>query len=91
MSPLGRDASASGSRSVRIWGVRRSPLGREAIASGARRSCARGEVRMSAGRRSLTSPDIVSSDYFVIKGKGRNPFGGFLPLCYWCVVIVCTI
>lgn len=82
---------ASGTRCKCLWVEKRSPLGREAFASGPRRSCARGEVRMSAGRRSLTSPDIVSSDYFVIKGKGRNPFWGFLPLCYWCVVIVCTM
>ena len=37
------------------------------------------------------SSDGYFSDYFVIKGKGRNPFWGFLPLCYWCVVIVCTM
>ena len=36
-------------------------------------------------------PELAFLDYFVIKGKGRNPFWGFLPLCYWCVVIVCTI
>lgn len=41
-------------------------------------------------RRGL-SDGYVFLDYFVIKGKGRNPFWGFLPLCYWCVVIVCTI
>lgn len=68
-----------------------APLGRDAFASGARGGCIWGEVRLSAGQRSLTSPDIVFSDYFVIKGKGRNPFWGFLPLCYWCVVIVCTM
>lgn len=89
--PLGRDAFASGSRGVRIWGVRRAHLGRDTFASGARCGCIWGEVRLSAGQRSLTSPHIVFSDYFVIKGKGRNPFWGFLPLCYWCVVIVCTM
>lgn len=68
-------------------------LGRDAFVSGARRSCEWGKVRLNAGRRSLVSLDLVFLDYFVIviKGKGRNPFGGFLPLCYWCVVIVCTI
>lgn len=66
-------------------------LGRDAFVSRARRSCEWGKVRLNAGRRSLVSLDLVFLDYFVIKGKGRNPFWGFLPLCYWCVVIVCTI
>lgn len=74
-----------------LLGEMQAHLGRDAVGHWARRSCARGEVRLNAGRRSLVSLDLVFLDYFVIKGKGRNPFWGFLPLCYWCVVIVCTM
>lgn len=82
--PFGRDASAFGARRVRICAERRSHLGETLLCTG------RGTIE----RRTALADKFgarFGGDYFVIKGKGRNPFWGFLPLCYWCVVIVCTI
>ena len=74
---LGPDAFVSGLRGVRIWGEAQLRMGQGTI------------ERWTAFAGKSGSRFFL--DYFVIKGKGRNPFWGFLPLCYWCVVIVCTI